>query len=220
MLTAPLLEAEWVLRRLTGRGLRDGPIDPSYADPDAPADIVTSVIRLPPAVAARLHDLAASVVEQQPGQYAYPAEAIHTTLVGPAGRPGQTVASILDDIRDVAPLIAGTRLRVAGLYLGPSTVFARLEASGGDLTRARHLLRDRWATAPERGLERLLRERLLWTTIVRLSAPPSRDFVSAVARRRRIRSDPFPLEAVELARTNRVMARGRTTSLGQVAIRP
>ena len=99
-------------------------------------------------------------------------------------------------------------------------MFARLEASGGDLTGARHVLRDRWATAPERGLERMLRERLLWTTIVRLTTPPSRAFVAAVSRRRRIRSDPFPVEAIELARSNRVMARERTEKLGLVAIRP
>ena len=97
-------------------------------------------------------------------------------------------------------------------------MFARLEASGGDLTGARHALRDRWATAPERGLERMLRERLLWATIVRLTTPPSRAFVAAVSRRRRIRSDPFPVEAIELARSNRVMARERTEKLGLVAI--
>jgi hypothetical protein len=218
MLTSAMLEAEWILRRLTGRGLRSRPIEPSEADPDAPADIVTSVIWLPPAIAHRLHDLAEEFVAVQPGQHAYPAESIHATVVGPAGRPGETPASILEDLREVAPMVTGTRLRVAGLHLGSATVYARLEASGGDLVGARRVLRDRWAGTDSTGVERILRERLLWTTIVRCTAPPSRAFVAAVARRRRIRSEPFPIEAIELARTNRVMAAGRTVSLGRVPV--
>ena len=51
MLTSAMLEVEWLLRRLAGRGLRDGRIDPDHADPAAPADIVTSVVWLPPAIA-------------------------------------------------------------------------------------------------------------------------------------------------------------------------
>lgn len=216
MLTSAMLEAEWILRRVTGRGLRGGAIEPADADPDAPADIVTSVIWLSPAIAVRLHELAVGFVAAQPGQYAYPAESIHSTVVGPAGRPGQGTSSILDDLREVAPMIAGTRLRVAGIYLGSATVFARLEASGGDIVGARRALRDRWDSTGSTGVERLLRERLVWTTIVRCTAPPSRAFIAAVARHRRVRTEWFLVDAIELARTNRVMAAGRTVSLGEI----
>ena len=218
MLTSAMLEAEWLVRRLTGRGLGDRPIDPEEADPDAPADIITSVIWPPPALARRLHELAAELVATQPGQHAYPAESIHITIVGPAGRPDQAPASILDDLRDVAPMVAGTRLRVTGLHLGPSTVFARIEGTGGDLVGARRALRDRWGRPGSTGVERLLRERLQWTTIVRCTAPPSPAFIAAVASRRRIRSEAFPVEVIELARSNRVMAARRTVSLGQVRV--
>jgi hypothetical protein len=218
MLTSAMLEAEWLLRRLTGRGLRSRPIEPADADPAAPADIVTSVIWLPPGIATRLHELAAEFAAVQPGQHAYPAESIHATVVGPAGRPDQSPASILDDLRGVAPMIAGTWLRVAGLHLGSATVYARLEASGGDLVGARHVLRERWASTDSTGVERLLRDRLLWTTIVRCTLPPSPAFVAAVARRRRISSERFPITAIELARTNRVMAANRTVSLGRVPV--
>jgi hypothetical protein len=218
MLTTAVLEAEWILRRVSGHGLRGGTIDPAHADPAAPGDIVTSVIWLPPAIAARLQELAVGFVAAQPGQYAYPAGAIHSTLVGPAGVPGQATSSILDDLRAMAPMIAGTRLRVVGLYLGSSTVFARLEATGGDLVGARRALRDRWASTGSTGIERLLRERLVWTTIVRCTAPPSRAFVAAVARHRWVRSEWFPVDRIELARSNRVMAAGRTVSLGEIRI--
>lgn len=220
MLTSTILEAEWILRRLTGRGLRDGAIDPSHADPDAPGDIVTSVIWVPRPIARRLHELAAGFVATQPEQHAYPADSIHITIVGPAGRPDQAPASILEDLRDVAPMVAGTQLRVTGLHFGPSTVFARIEASGGDVIGARRALRDRWGSPGSIGVERLLRERLQWATIVRCSAPPTQAFIEAVASRRRIRSEPFPVEAIELVRSNRVMAADRTVSLGRVEVVP
>jgi hypothetical protein len=218
MLASAVLEADWVLRRVSGRGLRGGSIDPTHADPAAPAEILTSVIWLPPAIAGRLHELGAAFVAEQPGQYAYPAESIHMTLVGPAGRPGQAGPSVLEDLGDVAPLIGGTRLRLAGLHLGAATVFARLEASGDGLVDARRVLRDRWASAAPSRIERLLRERLMWATIVRFTAPPSAAFIDRVARHRRIRSDWFPIEAVVLARSNRVVAARRTTSVGEIRL--
>ena len=115
-------------------------------------------------------------------------------------------------------MIAGTWLRVAGLHLGSATVYALLETSGGDLVGARRVLRERWASTDSTGVERILRERLLWTTVVRCRMPPSPAFVAAVARRRRISSERFPIEAIELARTNRVMAADRTVSLGRVPV--
>ncbi len=218
MLTSALLEVEWLLRRLIGRGLRDGPIDPDHADPRAPGDIVTSVIWLPPAIASRLGDMAAEFAAVQPGQFAYPAGSIHMTVVGPAGRPGTPPTSILEDLRDVAPMVADTRLRVTGLHFGSSTVYARIEASGGDLVGARRVLRERWGSTGSTGVEAVFRDRLMWTTIVRCTVRPTPAFVTAVARRRRIRSDPFPIEAIELARSNRVMAPAATVPLGTVPI--
>jgi hypothetical protein len=220
MLTSALLELEWLLRRLTGRGLRDGPIDPDHADPAAPSDIVTSVVWLPPAIAGRLADIAAEFAAVQPGQFAYPAASIHMTVVGPAGRPDQPAASILEDLRDIAPMGAGTRLQVTGLHFGSSTVYARIEASGGDLVGARRVLRERWGSRGSTGVEAVFRDRLMWTTIVRCAARPTPAFVAAVARRRRIRSEPFALESIELARGNRVMAEATTVSLGTVPIAP
>jgi hypothetical protein len=219
-LASVVLEADWVLRRVSGCGLRAGSIDSAHADPDAPGEILTSVIWLPPAITGRLQELGAAFAAEQPGQYAYPAESIHMTLVGPAGRAGQDGSSVLDDLREVAPLIAETRLRLAGLCLGSSTVYARLEASGDGLVEARRILRDRWAsTAPSR-IERLLRERLMWATVVRFTAPPTPAFIEAVARRRRIRSDSFRIGSVVLARSNRVMAAGRTVQVGEVRLDP
>ncbi len=218
MLTTALLEVEWLLRRLTGRSLRDGRIDPGHADPAAPADIVTSVVWLPPAIATRLADLAAGFAAVQPGQFAYPAASIHMTGGGPAGRPGASTESILEDLRDIAPMLAGTRLRVTGLHFGSSTMYARIEASGGDLVGARRVLRESWSSTPSIGVEAVFRDRLMWTTIVRCAARPTPAFVAAVARRRRIRSDSFPIEAIELARSNRVMAPAMTVSLGTVPV--
>jgi hypothetical protein len=107
---------------------------------------------------------------------------------------------------------------VTGLHFGSSTVYARIEASGGNLVGARRVLRERWASTPSIGVEAVFRDRLMWTTIIRCAVRPTPAFVAAVARRRRIRSDSFPIEAIELARSNRVMAEAMTISLGSVPI--
>ena len=131
------------------------------------------------------------------------------TVVGPAGRPDQPPASILDDLRDIAPMVAGTRLRVTGLHFGSSTVFARIEASGGDLVGARRVLRGRWGTPGSTGIEAVFRDRLMWTTIVRCTAP-----ADAGVHRGGRAPTPDPERLVRdrghrAARSNRVMAAGR-----------
>jgi len=219
VLTAALLDLDWLAQRAIGRGLRRDAIDPDGADPGAPASFTTSVIRLPADLAARLEGVAASLAETQPGQYLCPAGTIHVTVCGPlpaSGGPGDDEA--LADLRVVAPRLAGGRLRVVRLGLGDTSVFAALEAEGADLLGIRRELAARWGVAGRPGIGGAIASRLLWANLVRFSVPASPALRAAVGRVRRPVHAGVPIEAVELVRTNRAMSPERTTVLGRVDV--
>ena len=142
------------------------------------------------------------------------------TVVGPAGRPGAPTAAILEDLRDIAPMVAGTRLRVTGLHFGSSTVYAQIKGSGGDLVGARRVLRERWASTPSIGVEAVFRDRLMWTNqLIRCTVRPTPEFVAAVARRRGFPGRLVPDRGDRAGPgATGVMAEAMTVSLGTVPI--
>lgn len=219
MLTAAILDADWAARRLTGRGLRRDHLDPSSADPTAPASFETSVVRLPAELAARLRTVGEAVAAAQPSQYVCPPETLHVTVCGPThltdARPADAA---LDDLRELAPALAGCRLRVVRLGMGDTSLFAGVEASGADLAAARRELAGRWDVATPRGPAALVTARMFWANIVRFTEPPSPALIAAAHRHRRVRHAGFPIAAIELVRTNRTMAPGETTILGRVEV--
>lgn len=219
MLTAALLDLDWLAQRATGHGLRRDAIAPDGADPDAPAIFTTSVIRLPTDLAARLASVAEDIAAAQPGHYVCPAESIHVTVCGPLPAvvgPAGDVA--LADLRVVAPRLAGGRLRVVRLGLGGTSVFAALDVDGADLLGVRRELAGRWDVEGRPGIGGRIAARLLWANLVRFSVPPSPALRAAVGRRRHPVHAGVPIEAVELVQTNRAMSPERTTVLGRVEI--
>lgn len=219
MLLSAALEIEWRLRRWTRRVSRFDRPDPDATDPDAPAHLTTIVIRPPVDVATSLAALAAGLVVAQPGQYAYPAASIHVTLVGPVALPSpMAVDGALADLADAAGAIRGGRLRVVRLRLGAATVFAEMAVEGADLHRARLWLRRRRGFMGRRGPAGLVATRLFWANLVRFSEPPSPSFIDAFEAIRRTGSAPFAIPAIELVRTNNVMAPVRTEVLGRVPV--
>ena len=152
MLTAVVLDADWLTRRLTGRGLRRDRLDPAGADPTAPASFETSVIRLPIELATRLRDVAAEIALAQPAQYVCPPETVHVTVCGPThlADAAATVAA-LDDLRAVVEPLAGSRLRVVRIAVGDTSLFAGVEAVGADLVAARDHLARRWGVPGRSG---------------------------------------------------------------------
>jgi hypothetical protein len=224
VLTAAILDADWVARRLIGRGLRRDRLDPAGADPTAPAAFETSVIRLPGPLAARLAAVAAQIAMAQPGQYVCPPDTLHVTVCGPT-HLGDALAvdAALDDLRGRAPSLAGCRLRVVRLGVGDTSIFAGIEASGADLGAVRRALVRGWDVPTRGGPASLVTDRMFWANLVRFTEPPSKALVTAARRHRRVRHAGFPVTTIELVRTNRTMAPGETTTLGSVevpAIRP
>lgn len=219
MLTSLALDADRIVRRLTGRGLRRDTLNPGDADPTAPASIVTSVIRLPAESAACLGDLAARIAVAQPVHYVCPPETVHVTVCGPMRLADDAATeAALADIAEVAATLAGGRLRVVRIAVGDTSLFAGIEVVGADLVSARAHLARRWGVQRRPGLGGLVARRLFWANLIRFVEPPSAGFLLAADRHRRASGPPFPLGAIELVQTNRAMAPGATTVLGRVEV--
>ncbi len=218
-LTTAVIDADWMVRRRTGLGLRRDRLDPDGADPDAPASFATSVIRLPAGLATRLEAVAETIAQAQPGQYVCPARTIHVTVCGPIHVPdGQTTAVAISDLLAVAPRLVGGSLKVVRIGVGDTSVFAALDEVDLDLRGARRELARRWAVAGRGGIGGIVAGRLLWANLIRFTRPPSRELFDAVQRVRRVRHAGFSPEAVELVSTNRTMSDRRTTLLARVEI--
>lgn len=219
MLTSVALDADRVVRRLTGRGLRRDRLDPAHADPTAAAAIETSVIRLPIELANGLHDLAAGIARAQPGQYVCPPESVHVTVCGPIhlAEPPAIDAAIAD-LREIATTLAGGRLKVVRIAVGDTSLFAGVEPLGVDLAGARGELARRWGVPARPGLAGIVARRLFWANLVRFTMPPSAGFIASADRHRRAVTMTFPIGAVELVRTNRAMAPAATTVLGRIEV--
>lgn len=187
---------------------------PEEAEPRAAPSILTVVLRLDATTTAALSGLASELAEIDARQYAYPSESIHVTLVDAAGLDPERVVS--DIRRAVAPL-RGSGGRITGFALSPATAFAAL-AVERPLREMRLGLRAAWDRPAPSGAARLIRADLWHATVVRLTAPPSTDFVR---RLRHLSQDPatrVTFRSVDVVRTNKVMAASRTTTLASFEV--
>jgi hypothetical protein len=197
------------------------------ADPDAPATILTCVAPLPGPLAAALRRLTLDLETLEPGHHYYPPESMHLTIAHSPppgggftdmGRAETDWGEAAGDVEEAARTIAGARVRVIGLGLGPSTVYALLAADDDRLARGRAWLRRRWTRRRVAAARDLLATLLLHVTIVRLGERPSAAFVGLLRSRRALRSDAHRLTCLQFVRTNKVLSRDRTTTLIEVPL--
>jgi len=139
---------------------------------------LTSVVRLPPQLALPLAEEGEAVAGDHPLHVAYPADALHVTILSldELLAPPERVAA-------VAGRHAPFALDLDGLVLGPSSVLVRALPRDGALAELRRelagLLAPDAALSPRRAVVR----RLAHVTLVRLAAPASGALRREVARR-------------------------------------
>jgi 2'-5' RNA ligase superfamily len=212
------IEASWAVAPVLAR-LRAP--NPALADPAVPAAYLTSVLHLPDAHAAALDGMLLSLLGPDTPHYRYPPGSMHVTLLGATG------SSVgIDAMR--ADLAAGAQelgsppleVAIAGLAMGPGSLFAVLEPGDERFVRLRHRLRKQWGLAdPARSIVGVADD-LLHATLVRWTARPDTGLIVRLRRHRRSRMGLQPFSAIELVQTNKVMAEGRTTRLGHWPLPP
>lgn len=209
---ARLLDASWLAHDLIGRHLAPG--DSAAIDPRRPPDYLTAVFRAPPEHAGELAGLVGGLAALDPGQHTYPEGTIHVTLapvVDPRADPAAVSAALATTARHLAdpPL----SISVVGLAMTRGSLVALGLPGDGRLRRERAALRSVLGR-PVRGPRGLLRsDGLVHLTIARWRHRPNAALVAAIRDRRRFSLPPRPLDAIELVRTNKVMAAENTVVL-------
>ena len=211
-----LVEASWLGWPLVTLA---GPPDRQAADPDAPARIVTSVLRLPSAHAEALNGLTSMVRADPAGHHVYPPSSMHLTLLGATGS-NRTRDELGRDLAAAARALSDPPVEIAivGIAIGPDTLFAVLEPSDDRLLQVRRELEGRWGMRHDRGPRRWPVGGLFHANIVRWAATPDRRLVSSLRAHRGSRWPALPLGAIEFVETNKVLAAARTTTLGTFPI--
>ena len=96
------------------------------ADPEAPADILTTVVRIPGELGQRMASVAMSLGMHEPSHYCYPAESLHFTVLS-LGRTGSTLPPE-GAVRRFIDALAGSPapdVTLRGVRVGPRTVYVR-----------------------------------------------------------------------------------------------
>jgi hypothetical protein len=212
------IEASWAVAPVLAR-LRAP--DAAQADPAAPAAYLTSVLHLPVPHADALDRLMLSLLGPHTPHHRYPPASMHVTLLGGTGS-GVGIEAMQVDLAAAAEELGSPPLEVAiaGLAIGPGSLFAVLEPGDERFIRLRRRLRERWGLAdPARSIVGVADD-LLHANVVRWTARPDAALVARLRAHRRIRTAPQPFTAVELVETNKVLAEGRTTRLGHWPLAP
>ncbi len=201
--------ANWLLmRRLVA-----GALGKSAAGREPPAigqpRFLSLIARLPLEVAEGLAEAASGFGQTQPEHYLYPPADIHLTVLGLADLPGLE--------GQVGVAVARHRpfeVEVWGLNVSSDTVFAELHPRGPGLRALRGDLRS--AESGEHGsISRWLRRRLAHANVMRFGAPVDPRLLAEVGRLRAMRFGRFEVDEVELVRTDKVLSRAGTRTLGQ-----
>ena len=208
------LRALWLAH---GLGAFGSNVEPAEADPLASAGILTSVLRLPPAVAealtSSLHELRAI----QPDHYWYPPESVHVTLADATAMadPGRAIS----DLEELAPSLRATAAVVIGLGLTKRSAFVAI-APSRSMRRARAVLRRRWSKPYRPGVKSRVASQMWHANVVRFRHEPSAEFVKCLRSLSVTSGTPISLPALELVRTNRVMSPQRTSILLRIELDP
>ena len=212
------IEASWAAAPVLAR-LRAP--DAAQADPAAPAAYLTSVLHLPVLHADALDRLILSLLGPDTPHHRYPPSSMHVTLLGGTGSR-VAIEAMQADLAAAAEELGSppVEVAIAGLAIGPGSLFAILEPGDERFIRVRRRLRERWGLAdPARSIVGVADD-LLHANLVRWTARPDAELVARLRRHRRIRMAPQPLMWIDLVETNKVLAEGRTTTLGHWPLAP
>jgi 2'-5' RNA ligase len=195
--------------------------------PSGPAAAVhlTTVVRLPVAVADALAPVVERLRALGPGHRWYPPQALHVTVQnldglllatgGPPPGEADGPATVPAPLRELVAAHRPFRLAVRGLGVAPGSVFAL--ALPGDATLAS--LRDGLGRLPPGGTRRRWVGRGLGhANLARFSGPVGGGLLAEVARLRRQDFGTFAVDEVELVSTDRWLSPEGTTTLGRLRL--
>jgi 2'-5' RNA ligase len=172
---------------------------------------LTTVVRLPPDLAARLAAVAAPLLGLQPDHYLYPVESVHMTILALADVPG-----VEDEVRAVTDRHGAFAVELGGLNVSRRTVFVEAYPEDSGLAALRRELNAQvGALAPT---WRRTPTGLAHVNVVRFARPVDPRLVAQVAELRSLKLGRFTVTEVELVRTDKVLSLAGTRSLARLRL--
>lgn len=169
--------------------------------------MLTCVARLPPELAAEIHELVRELLGAQQ-HYVYPATDLHLTVLNLEVGGDAAVAPATAVLAATPPF----RVELHGLGMSQQSVFVRVFDDGGLVTLRRRLIslvgvRPPWP----------LRQ-LGFVNVIRFRGPEVHELADAVRARRRRPFGSFVVGEAELVRTDKVLSQAGTTLIAKVSL--
>jgi 2'-5' RNA ligase len=177
----------------------------------------TTVIRIPPDVAAVLAAALKRLHEYGPQHYYYPVDTMHVTVLNLDGflRGGQYAVDHLANLRAAVAAHPSFDLTVCGLNVSPTTVFAQVVPCD----RTLHALRRDLSGIAQGGVPRSdsanvfgsgVRTLLAHASVARFSGQVSTEFLDELSRFRHVQFGRWTVHEVELVQTDKLLSRDGT----------
>jgi hypothetical protein len=176
---------------------------------------LTTIVRLPPDVAARVEPVLDRLRALEPEHRYYAPEQLHVTV---ANLDGLRVP--LDRAEEVLAAAPPLALAACGLGLSPGTVLLRVEPRDGGFLRLRRALRALGDPPPGvRGaLLRPFLGRIAFANVARFAGPVGTAFLDEVARLRRLDLGAWTATEVEIVQTDRLLSPDATRVLARIPL--
>ncbi len=197
------------------RGTRTTPTLP----PSGPGAAIyqTTVIRLPPNVAAGVAPALKRLREHGPQHYYYPADTMHVTVLT-LGRflpDGPDATDHLAELRSAIASYPSFDLSVCGLNVSPTTVFAQIIPHDRTLRALRRDLREiAKRSVPQIGDANIFgvvaRDLLAHANVVRFSGRVTAEFLEELSRFRQAQFGRWTVREVEVVQTDKLLSREGT----------
>jgi hypothetical protein len=185
-------------RRQLRQGVRQ--VDPS-------GGMLTCVVRLPPDLASKIHEL----VRDLPGaqqHYVYPASDLHLTVLNLQAGGAAAVETATAVLAASLPF----RVELYGLGMSQQSVFVRVFDDGGLVGLRRRLISVTGVLPPWP-----LRQ-LGFVNVIRYRGSDVDELTDAVRAQRRLRVGSFEIAEAELVRTDKVLSQAGTTLVATVSL--
>lgn len=185
----------------------------------------TTVVRLPAEITEKCSRLVEYIKAAYPDHYYYPKSDMHFTLLNldkliAASDGGIDTELVTENIRQALANLPPLEMKVCGLGLFPTTIFAKVYDVAGILETYRNAIKDAVSdTLAISGTDtKALVESIAFVNLVRFKDVPEPALVKIVYGMRDTELGAFKASSVELVETNKLLSLSETIIGGKIAL--
>jgi len=196
----------------------------SAPKPGEPSNILTSVVRIPAQLADDIMTVVSALSRRFPGHYLYPKTDLHLTVLNctpaledPRQPSSDEVHSIAEDFQEIVSQFRPFQLRLCGLNVFPTTVFAQVLDESHSLETLRERLRRRfderlrWSGTHD-AAQLVPSPSLSYVNVLRFDSVVEPALLDGINHLRRVDLGHFTVSSIELVTTDKLLSMPHTVS--------